>query len=393
MRARLISWIAVGLLGSVACSQRSPGPAEAVGRSQAAVAAPTCGNGSTLGFESVSGWTASSGTLSLSTNHTQGSFSLAVASPVNYTTIVSGPLSSTDTELAGLSTGTALEVDLLLPTTQPNPFWFGAMQMFVSAPAEGVFNQFLGEDELTGLPLGTFVTESFAVPTFVASALQGRTYSDLTLTIVLNVPFAGTGTYLLDNVRTKGQDGTAGNIHPELVCVNAKAPGVYEALFGYSSENTKKLLLPVGSSNTFGSVPGDGQPDVFFPMTQPAAFAVAFDGNPITWSLAGGCATASAQSPACPSTPCSQACVHGQQCVGGQCVTECGDGLCAGRETCATCPADCGCSAGTVCSGNACGKPSQCGIEWQCGAGVSFGVAVDCGACPNGGTCVNHACK
>jgi hypothetical protein len=63
------------------------------------------------------------------------------------------------------------------------------------------------------------------------------------------------------------------------------------------------------------------------------------------WARCAGAAC----SPACPTTACSKACFRGQQCVGGECVTECGDGLCAGNENCDTCVADCACVAGQVC--------------------------------------------
>ncbi len=365
---------------------------EAIGTSAVALSTP-CANEPILGFESAAEWKVSSGAVSLSSSHTEGASSLAVASPVNYTTLVSASLSSSDTELSGIAVGTSLELDVELPTRQPNAFWFGTLQMFVSAPSRGVFNQYLGLVELTGLPLGMFQTVSFSIPNNVAQALAGQTYADLTFTIALNVPSSGTGVYLFDNLRVLGAPGSGTNVRPTVLCVNQKGPHQFEALFGYTSANLQPIEIPVGPSNTFApGPPGQGQPVRFMPrMVNP--FAVVFDGTPLTWSLAGGCAVASSASPACPATACSPSCLRGHACVGAQCGTECGDGLCAGNENCTSCPADCACAAGQVCAGDVCATPAVCGVDWQCGSGTSFGVPVDCGPCPGVGTCNNHVCQ
>lgn len=394
--------------GGPACSRTSPDGTGAAGASsrtaviaaasgiasaQAAVSG-SCDDGSVFGFEDTSSWKVSSGTLSLSTVHTQGASSLAINHPVNYTTIVSPLLSSSDPALAGIAVGSKFKFDILLPTTQPNPNWFGTMQMYMNAPSRGVYSQFLGQNELTGQSLNTFITETFAIPNNVATALQGSTYSDLTITIILNVPSSGTGVYLIDNLRVNGSNGSTSNVRPALGCVNKKSSTVFEALFGYTNENTDISTFPVGPNNMFSpGASGQGQLEDYQPISSPGAFAVLFNGNPLTWTFAGGCALASSQSPACPTTACSPACKQGQQCVGGHCVTECGDGLCAGDESCNTCPVDCGCAAGQVCTQNTCATPTQCGVDWQCGSGTSFGVSVDCGACPSGQTCNRHLCQ
>jgi hypothetical protein len=187
------------------------------------------------------------------------------------------------------------------------------------------------------------------------------------------------------------------DVVPAVICVNDKGGGLYEALFGYTNPNSDMSTIPVGSNNRFHPAPaGLGQTEDFLPIVSSGAFSVRFNGDPLSWILPGGCATASLASPACPPTPCSPTCKAGQQCVGGKCVTQCGDGLCAGDEGCGTCPADCGCAPGQVCLGHGCAKPVQCGGVggWHCGNGTSFGVYVDCGACPGGKTCTsNHRCQ
>ena len=42
---------------------------------------------------------------------------------------------------------------MVIPTQQPNQFFFGSVQLSANAPSRNVFNQFLAQVELTGLPL------------------------------------------------------------------------------------------------------------------------------------------------------------------------------------------------------------------------------------------------
>jgi hypothetical protein len=98
-----------------------------------------------------------------------------------------------------VSIGSTVSIDLLLPTNQANPFWFGAMQMFVSCPSCNLFNAYLGQVELTGLPTGAYQTLRFAVPAGVAASVSSQA-KDFTVTVVLNVPSNSTGSYLLDHL-------------------------------------------------------------------------------------------------------------------------------------------------------------------------------------------------
>jgi hypothetical protein len=189
----------VGLLG---CAGGPPEPGSDTATSQGALTSVPAT--SVLGFETPAGWTVSSGTVASSTKaFTQGTAALAVTAPQNYTTLVSAPLASGLAPLAGLTNpGATVEVDVQLPTSQPNPSYFGALQLYVSSPSHGVYNQYLGQSELTGQELGVFQTYQFAVTNLVSTQLAGATYSDLTFTIALNAPAGAKGTYLFDNLRT-----------------------------------------------------------------------------------------------------------------------------------------------------------------------------------------------
>ncbi len=247
-----------------------------------------------LGFENAGHWAHSSGGKSLSTQRTQGGFALALASPINYTTIVSGDLTSNGPELSGIEVGTSFLIDLLLPVVQPNQWWFGAMQMFVSAPSRGVYNQYLGQVELTGAPLGVFKTWQFTFPDFVVQKLKEGPYNDLRLTVVLNVPYAGTGTYLLDNLRLKGP------VLPVVECVTPLQGGTYRALFGYVNTAATEYHQPIGPGNMVTPGVSDrGQPTSFGPGTHTKVLSVDFSGPSLTWEVRGQAATASPLSPVC----------------------------------------------------------------------------------------------
>jgi hypothetical protein len=190
----------VGLaVGLVACSS---GPeTETV---KAARSALVANQANVFGFEDPAHWQ-SSVALSSSTTHTQGAVSLGVKAK-GYTEVTSVALPSL-TGVTGL-----FRIDLLLPTAQPNPFWLGTAQLFVSVPSKGVNNEYLGLQELTGKPLNQFFSLDFNLPQALVTTLQAGGYSDFKVKVVLNVPFDATGTYLVDNLRfVAGQTGGCGD--------------------------------------------------------------------------------------------------------------------------------------------------------------------------------------
>ena len=89
-----------------------------------------------------------------------------------------------------------------------------------------------------------------------------------------------------------------GTPRPILACVARRSPASYVAIFGYEMEGTAPVHMPVGGENRFNRYREDlGQPTTFEPGTRQAAFAVVFDGLPLTWSLAGRQVTAWANYP------------------------------------------------------------------------------------------------
>jgi hypothetical protein len=153
---------------------------------------------SVLGFERTTDWRVTSSptvALSSSTTHSQGTASLAVKAR-NYVAIQSANI-SVNSAIAGPFT-----YDLQLPPPS-NPFWAGATQLFINCPSHGLFNQYLGQFELTNQPVGSFLTMTYSVPSVTATALN-HGCGDLSFVVVLNTPSDSTGTYLLDNFQLDG---------------------------------------------------------------------------------------------------------------------------------------------------------------------------------------------
>lgn len=152
-----------------------------------------------LGFESPSLWstTTPGAVLSQSSVHTQGAFSLAIkpSATNGWTPLFSVPLSS----LSQISAMVAL--DIMLPTQQANPSWYGAVQVYLNCPSRNIYSAYLAEVELTGLPLATWRTLTFPVTSTLVQSLVKSGYQDLTFEVVLNVAVPTTGTYLVDNLR------------------------------------------------------------------------------------------------------------------------------------------------------------------------------------------------
>jgi RHS repeat-associated protein len=187
MRIKLALLVLAAFVCSVASCSDPPRESESVGSSTAALTS----NERILGFESVSDWSATTGTLAASTRVVEGAQSLAV-SGIGYTQLTSAQLSSLGT------VDPSLTVDLLLPLAQPNPHWYGDLQIYVDLPSQNLYSAYVGQKSLTGLALDTFHRLSFPLPADIRAKLQAS-YTDLRFRIVLNVP-QGTGQYLLDRL-------------------------------------------------------------------------------------------------------------------------------------------------------------------------------------------------
>lgn len=158
-----------------------------------------------MSFEVLADWQVQGGgTAALNGTAVAGAESFSVtASPQGWTPIVSIPVASSVLRGAAVSSDLSkVSFALNIPSTQPNPYWVGDAQMFISSPTAGVFNVPLGEVNLTGLPEGQFNRIGFTIPSNALPAITGDN-PDVTFTIVLNVN-AGTTGWLIDDLEIGG---------------------------------------------------------------------------------------------------------------------------------------------------------------------------------------------
>jgi hypothetical protein len=147
-----------------------------------------------FGFEDASSWTSSQAILSAVTSPvTQGCAALGVNGQ-GYMTIAGASFAT-----AGLALAPALNVDLFIPSNQPNHSWLGALQMYLTCPSGNVFNAYIGQAELTGKPLNAYSTLRYPLPTAVTATLQ-QPLSDCSFSFALNVNQTGQN-WILDNLR------------------------------------------------------------------------------------------------------------------------------------------------------------------------------------------------
>jgi RHS repeat-associated protein len=188
------------------------------------------------------------------------------------------------------SVGPLVMLDILLPTQQGNPYWFGDVQMFANAPSVGIYNQYLGQVELTGLPLATWQTLPFQLTSDLVTRLSGS-YSDLTLTIAINVPANETGHYLLDNLRFVQA------VTPILEGIAQDSNGVTKAVFSYSVGGSATVTVPYGRANFYSDANGFVAAPAEPPPTQfvganPTPFVAALSGGQLTWTIGATSVTA-----------------------------------------------------------------------------------------------------
>ena len=147
-----------------------------------------------LGFETADGWTSTQAPLALtSALHTQGCFGLSVGGS-GYRTINSSFFA---TPLAG--TKPTLDIDVYIPSGQPNPSWLGAVQTYLSCPVANFNNQYIGQAELTGRPVAHFATLTYPIPPSILSMLTG-TQGPCFFSVAVNMNSTPTAP-VVDNIR------------------------------------------------------------------------------------------------------------------------------------------------------------------------------------------------
>jgi hypothetical protein len=161
-----------------------------------------------MGFESLATWNVTGSSsppgfvMASTANRTQGSAAFSIANPPNLTKLLSQPISSTATALAGIgNSGALLQIDVFLPVQKGNATNSGSIQPYVTSRSRGLSKVALGQVFFNNYRAGIYNTIGFAIPDAVSSALGGATFSDLTFEFDVSSPGKITGAYLFDNLR------------------------------------------------------------------------------------------------------------------------------------------------------------------------------------------------
>jgi len=147
-----------------------------------------------LTFDAAAEWRSPQGlALAASSQRIQGSASLAVPA-AGWSEVVSCPFTGAElTRVTG-----HMSLDVLVPDPQPNPWWTGAVQLYVTCSTPGLENQFLGQQSLSGLFPEEFNTLLFSLPEALTAELADPAGSCF-FRVVLNVN-GGVKPFLLDNM-------------------------------------------------------------------------------------------------------------------------------------------------------------------------------------------------
>lgn len=215
---------------------------ESTARSRGALSATAA---RVLGLDAPSDWTASGATLGGGGSHIQGTGSLAVSN-VTSATITSRALST----LGANEIGSIIGFDIQIPEFQPNPDYFGAVQLYIDLPSRGIYNVFVGQKELTCLPRSSFRRVELLLSSTLQNALRA-TYSDLRLRFQLNTP-GGTGPYLLDRISFTHEESEPIDNSRNIDILGFEKPAAWLASAGTTAPSTdrteKKKSLSVTPS-------------------------------------------------------------------------------------------------------------------------------------------------
>lgn len=149
---------------------------------------------SLFSFENSGDWTSTAGQLSIvQTPHEEG---------YGATSVIGGgfiPLKSRNFNTEELTAITnQINIDLYVPSPQPNPWWVGTVAMKFSCPSRGINNKWIGQKELTNFFYEEFNSMVFNIPDDVMNIL-GSDASDCSFEIDLNIN-NGTGAFILDKM-------------------------------------------------------------------------------------------------------------------------------------------------------------------------------------------------
>jgi hypothetical protein len=154
--------------------------------------------GTLVGFESAQAWSATGGSIATNTDYsTDGNAAVDVADGT-YVALTSGSTLPAAT-FAGAQ---HMLVDVFVPEDVPTTYWAGLLQAHLTCPGASLFDDFVGQAELTLMPRGQFNTAELPIGSSVRSRLSANPGASCTIKLVLvtngmNTPYA------LDRLRAR----------------------------------------------------------------------------------------------------------------------------------------------------------------------------------------------
>ncbi len=145
-------------------------------------------------FDQTTNWTSNGARLASPIQKTEGQQSLGFWVS-GWTPIASVPFSTTTVR----GTGAHLGLDVFVPWPQSNPTWLGSVQLGVNCPSAGIWNQSLGQMDLTHLFVNEFNSLTFPLNSQLQQVLK-ENHPDFQWTINVNSN-QGAGWFRLDNLR------------------------------------------------------------------------------------------------------------------------------------------------------------------------------------------------
>jgi hypothetical protein len=171
-----------------------------------------------MGFENPADWEVTTNTFVVgfsvqsTTIRTQGSAGYAVNNPPSLIKLISRPVASAATALAGIGNqGALLQLDVEIPNGSNTSTeaqagsceseTSGWIEGYVSSKSRGMQNASLGKVSFCKYRAGIYNTMSFTVPESVSSALGDANFDDLVFEFDVSTPNAIDGAYMFDNLR------------------------------------------------------------------------------------------------------------------------------------------------------------------------------------------------
>lgn len=211
-------------------------------------------------------WSTQLGTLSDVTNNVREGDAAMSVNASGYVRLDSLSFSTWELPVRG----TRLDLDVYVPPSgQPNKYWLGSVQLFITIPSAQIVNSFVGQVEFT--PKGTgWRTTSFTLPQQVRTALAQQ-HTDVRFGIAINTP-QGAPPVVLDYLRFAGTLSMPPAPPPLVTQYDFERGGVWESYDGaVASSGQSGEVSYLGASSLKVNLSGSSAGRVFTqPVTSPA---------------------------------------------------------------------------------------------------------------------------